>query len=294
VVDEYQRTSDPDIYAAGDATEVTHWVTGKKAIIPLAGPANKQGRVAGANAAGGSLRFRGCMGTAIVKVCDVHAAKTGLSEREAKAEGLGCFVTYTHPLSHAGYYPGGEAMVVKTVVESATGRLLGAQIVGKDKVDKRIDVLAVAIQAGFTMDDLAQMDLAYAPPFSSAKDPTIMAGFVGGNVLTGQMVPISWAELVERIRGDGRPKVVDVRTPGEYESGHIPGAVLMPVDELRGRLGELRPDEEIVVYCRQGIRSYVAQRILKGRGFSNVLNLSGGWLTWEKAAPDELKHKESP
>jgi NADPH-dependent 2,4-dienoyl-CoA reductase/sulfur reductase-like enzyme/rhodanese-related sulfurtransferase len=275
-----QQTSDPDIYAAGDAVETVHLVTGKHARIPLAGPANKQGRVAGANAAGGDLHFHGALGTAIVESMGITAAKTGLSEHEAKAHGLNYFVSLTHPLDHAGYYPGAEALHMKLVVEQQTGKLLGAQIVGEDGVDKRIDVLATALHAGMRVQDLEQLDLAYAPQFNSAKGPVIMAGFVAANTLRGEVKTLTGKELLKKLETNPALQLLDVRTTDEYQEAHIPHARLIPVDELRDHLQQLDPAQETVVYCRVGLRGYLAARILLQHGFTHVFNLTGGYLSF--------------
>lgn len=277
-VDEHQQTSDPNIYAAGDAVEVVNLVTKQKARIPLAGPANKQGRVAGANAAGEPLTFPGALGTAIVESMGITAAKTGLSEREAQKAGFSTNVSITHSLDHAGYYPGGGLLHIKLIADKKTGRLLGAQIIGEKGVDKRIDVLATALSAGFKVTDLENLDLAYAPQFSSAKDPVIMAGFVASNVYRDDMQVIAYEDLQKKLDRKEDLQVVDVRTQSEYNSGHLPQSHLIPVDELRDRLQELDRNKETVVYCRVGLRAYVASRILKQNGFQKVLNLTGGIL----------------
>lgn len=279
VVDDRQQTSDPDIYAAGDAVETIHLVTGKPTRIPLAGPANKQGRVAGANAAGGDLRFLGALGTAIVESMGITAGKTGLTEQEAKMHGLPYFVSLTHPLDHAGYYPGAEALHIKLVVEEPTGKLLGAQIVGEKGVDKRIDVLATALHAGMKVQDLEQLDLAYAPQFNSAKGPVIMAGFVAANTLRGEVKTITGEELHKKLATNPSLQLLDVRTADEYQEAHLPQARLVPVDDLRDHLQELDPKQETVVYCRVGLRGYLAARILLQHGFTNVFNLTGGFLS---------------
>jgi NADPH-dependent 2,4-dienoyl-CoA reductase/sulfur reductase-like enzyme/rhodanese-related sulfurtransferase len=278
-VNERQQTSDPDIYAAGDAVETLHLVTGKRTRIPLAGPANKQGRVAGANAAGGDLHFHGALGTAIVESMGITAAKTGLSEHEAKAHGLNYFVSLTHPLDHAGYYPGAETLHMKLVVEQQTGRLLGAQIVGDQGVDKRIDVLATAIHGNLNVQDLEQLDLAYAPQFNSAKGPVIMAGFVAANTLRGEVNTLTGEELQKNLETNPSLQLLDVRTTDEYQEAHIPHARLIPIDELRDHLQQLDPSQETVVYCRVGLRGYLAARILLQHGFTNVFNLTGGYLS---------------
>jgi len=281
VVNDRQQTSDPDIYAAGDAVETIHLVTGKRARISLAGPANKQGRVAGANAAGGDLQFHGALGTAIVESMGITAGKTGLAEHEAKAHGFNYFVSVTHPLDHAGYYPGAEALHIKLVVEHITGKLLGAQIVGEHGVDKRIDVLATALHAGMRVQDLEQLDLAYAPQFNSAKGPVIMAGFVAANTLRGEVKTITAKELQIKQAANGSIQLLDVRSPEEYQEAHLPQARLVPLDELRDHLLELDLTKETVVYCRVGLRGYLAARILIQHGFTNVFNLTGGYLSFQ-------------
>jgi NADPH-dependent 2,4-dienoyl-CoA reductase/sulfur reductase-like enzyme/rhodanese-related sulfurtransferase len=273
-----QQTSDPDIYAAGDAVETIHLVTRQAARIPLAGPANKQGRVAGANAAGGDLHFHGALGTAIVESMGITAGKTGLTEREAGAHGFRFFVSLTHPLDHAGYYPGAETLHIKLVVEQQTGKLLGAQIIGEHGVDKRIDVLATALHAGMHVQDLEQLDLAYAPQFNSAKGPVIMAGFVAANTLRGEVRTLTGEELQKKLATDHSLQLLDVRTPDEFREGHIPHARLLPLDELRDHLPELDQHQETVVYCRVGLRGYLAARILLQHGFTRVYNLTGGVL----------------
>lgn len=278
-VNVYQQTSDPDIYAAGDAVEILHGVTKVQARIPLAGPANKEGRIAGANAAGERLAFAGAMGTAIVESLGITAAKTGLSEREARQAGLDAIASFTHSPDHAGYYPGSSLMHVKLVAERNSGRLLGAQIVGGKGVDKRIDVLATALYAGMSVTDLQNLDLAYAPQFSSAKDPVNMAGFVASNVVRDIFKTISCAQLQERLDRGEALQIVDVRTRQEYEAGHLERARLIPLDELRERCHELDPRLKTVVYCKIGLRGYLAARILQQHGFADVFNLTGGLLS---------------
>ena len=280
VVDDHQQTSDSDIYAAGDAVETIHLVTGQRTRIPLAGPANKQGRVAGANAAGGNLRFPGALGTAIVETLGMTAAKTGLTEKEAQAAGYDYFVSVTHPLDHAGYYPGAEALHIKLIAENRTGKVLGAQIVGEQGVDKRIDVLATAITAGMSVEDLEHLDLAYAPQFNSAKGPVIMAGFVAANTLRGEVEIITGDELQKKLAAREPVQLLDVRTPDEYREQHIPHARLVPIDNLREHLQDLDRTKETVVYCRVGLRGYLASRILLQHGFQRVYNLTGGMLSY--------------
>lgn len=277
-VNERQQTSDPDIYAAGDAVEVTNLVSGRKTRIALAGPASKQGRVAGANAAGGHLTFPGAVGTAIVETLGITAAKTGLSEREAAQHDIPCYVSFTHSLHHAGFYPGGALMHIKLVVEKDSGRLLGAQIIGESGVDKRIDVIATALYARLNVTDLENLDLAYAPQFSAAKDPVVMAGFVAANVSREIVETVTCEELADHRKHNGEIQLVDVRNRDEYQGGHLEGSIHIPVDELRERLAELDPRKETVVYCRVGFRGYLATLILQQHGFEKVANLSGGIL----------------
>lgn len=287
VVDDRMRTSDPDVYACGDVVEVTNRITGKKVRLPLAGPANKEGRVAGANAAGGDMSFPGIVGTSIVKVCDFSAGKTGLSEREAREAGFDPLVSYTHPAHHAGYYPGAQPLDLKLVADRESGRILGAQIVGRQGVDKRIDVLATAIYAGMAVEDLEGLDLAYAPPYSSAKDPVIMAGFVAANEWRGEVQVVTCAEILRGSEWGESPRLLDVRTAGEYERGHLPGALNFPLDELRGSLERVPGDRHLVVYCGVGYRSYHACKILRHHGYE-VSNLSGGFTSWSQAYPERV------
>ncbi len=281
-VNERMQTSDPHIYAAGDAVETVHLVTGRPALIPLAGPANKQGRVAGANAAGDSLTFPGAIGTAIVRVGGLVAAITGLSEKAARLEGLRFYTSYTLSGDHADYYPGMQELFTKLVVEEGTGRLLGAQVIGASGVDKRIDVLATAILGRMTVDQLASLDLAYAPPFGAAKDAAVVAGMVAQNIRRGLLRVIAPDELLERLEAGAELQVVDVRNPYEFELGAVPGAVNIPVDDLRSRIGELDPARETVVYDRTGAAAYVAARILMQRSF-RVACLAGGYALFPAA-----------
>ena len=278
-VNTYQQTSDPDIYAAGDAVEQTHLVTGQKTRIPLAGPANKQGRVAGANAAGSQLTFQGSLGTAIVECMGITAAKTGLSEREAEKAGIKSYTTLTHSSDHASYYPGSSLIHMKIIAEKETGRLLGAQIIGEKGVDKRIDVLATALFAKMKVTDLENLDLAYAPQFSSAKDPVIMAGFVASNVMRHESQTISCEILQQKISQKENIQIVDVRNSQEHASGYLPQSLLIPIDELRERIHELDPAKETIVYCKVGLRGYLGARILEQNGFKKVFNLTGGLLS---------------
>ena len=264
-VNEHLQTSDPDIYAVGDAIEVKDFVTGEPTQVPLAGPANRQGRIAADNIFGRAARYRGTQGTAIVRVFDRTAAMTGASEKALKRSNRPYRKVYVHPTHHAGYYPGAEAMTLKLLFDPETGRVLGAQAVGGAGVDKRIDVLAVAIQAGMTVFDLEEMELAYSPQYGSAKDPINMAGFVAGGLLRGDHPQVDVEAVLAAPAGE-RPFLVDVRTPQEFAAGHIPGAVNIPVDDLRSRLGELPRDREIAAYCQVGQRGYLATRILLQAG----------------------------
>ncbi len=282
-VDAMQRcTSDPDIYAVGDASEVMHGVTGQPTRIPLAGPANRQGRLAGEHAATGSAPPGGkVLGTAIVKVFDRAVGITGLNERAARQAGFDVDAAYVLPSHHAGYYPGAQSMRIKLVYDKTTGRVLGAQIVGGEGVDKRLDVIATTIHFRGTIDDLASLDLAYAPPFGSAKDAVHFAAFVAQNQQRHVTESIDADEL------DGQ-QLVDVRTPEEHRNGALTGAINIPVDELRDRTAELDPTKEIVAYCQVGMRGYIAQRMLAQLGFKNVKNLKGGFTLAREILPQRV------
>jgi len=282
-VNDRLQTSDPDIYAVGDAIEVTDFVTGDPAQVPLAGPANRQGRIAADNIFGRDTAYRGTQGTAIVGFFDRTAAITGSSEKSLRRADLPFRKVYVHPTHHAGYYPGAEPMTLKVLFHPETGKLLGAQAVGGAGVDKRIDVLAVAIQAGMTVFDLEEMELAYAPQYGSAKDPINMAGFVAGGLLRGEHPQVD-VEAVLAAPAAERPFLLDVRTAQEFASGHIPEAVNIPVDDLRSRLGELPRDRKIAAYCQVGQRGYLATRILQQAGFS-AANIGGGYKTYKLLHP---------
>ena len=270
-VDEFQRTSDPDIYAVGDVTEVLHGVTEKSVRVPLAGPANRQGRTAGEHAATGSAPPTGrVLGTAIVQVFDLSIGVTGLSERDARRNGLEIDTAYIFSNHHAGYYPGAEPMRLKLIYQKPTGRIVGAQAAGGQGVDKRLDVIATVMAFGGTVDDLAELDLAYAPQFGSAKDPVHMAAFVAQNQLRGITESIAPTDLNGQV-------LIDVRTPGEFARGTLGRAVNVPLDELRTRASELDPHRPTVVFCQVGQRGYVAERILEQSGFEDVKNLKGGY-----------------
>ncbi|KUO67594.1 MAG: CoA-disulfide reductase [Clostridia bacterium BRH_c25] len=288
-VNEYLQTSDPDIYALGDAIEVTDYISGNPALIPLAGPANKQGRIVANNIAGRREAYKGTQGTAIAKVFDMAAAATGINEKTlkklGKEPGKDYITTTTHSASHAGYYPRGSAMAIKTIY-TPEGRVLGAQIAGFDGVDKRIDYMAIAVRHRMTVHDLQEFELAYAPPFSSAKDPVNMAGYVGSNVLNGDVRVAYWDEVMNADMS--KTLLLDVREPSEYEEGHIPNAVNIPLGQIRSRLNELPKDKEIIVNCQVGLRSYIGVRMLMQNGFDKVRNLSGGYKTY-RAVEDDMK-----
>jgi NADPH-dependent 2,4-dienoyl-CoA reductase/sulfur reductase-like enzyme/rhodanese-related sulfurtransferase len=279
-VNEHMQTADPDVYAVGDAIEVHDLVTGEATQIPLAGPANRQGRIAADHIFGRLSSYRGTHGTAIVRVFGCTAATTGASEKTLRRLGKPFGKTYTHPTQHAGYYPGAASMTLKLLFESETGKLLGAQAVGSDGVDKRIDVLAVAIGAGLNVFDLEELELAYSPQYGSAKDPVNMLGFVAAGMLRGDHPQATVEQLSENGAAGRRPLLLDVRTSEEFKAGHIPGAVSLPVDELRSRLDELPLDRPIVTYCEVGQRGYLATRILNQSGFDAV-NLGGGFRTYQ-------------
>ncbi len=277
-VDDHMRTQDPDIYAVGDAVEVTDFVTGKPAMIPLAGPANREGRIAADNLFGRDSAYTGTQGSSILKVFDMAVATTGLSEKAARAQGVDCDKIFTYSANHASYYPGSTMLSLKVLFERATGRILGAQAVGFDGVDKRMDVLATAMRFGARVQDLTRLELCYAPPFGSAKDPVNMAGFVGENLMNGTVRQFHWSDVADLPR-DGSVQLVDVRTPAEYARGHIEGFVNLPLDGLRGLLDKLDPAKPVYVHCHSGLRSYIACRLLTGEGFT-CYNLAGGYRLW--------------
>ena len=285
VVNDRMETSAPHIYAVGDAVQVKHYVTGNDAVISLAGPANKQGRIAADNICGGDSRYLGSQGSSVIKVFSMTAASTGINETNAKKAGLSVDKVILSPMSHAGYYPGGKVMTMKVVFEKETCRLLGAQIVGYEGVDKRIDVLATAIHAGMKATQLKDLDLAYAPPFSSAKDPVNMAGFMIDNISRGVLK--QWfLEDVPALPRDGSVTLLDARTPAEFSRGHIEDFVNIPVDELRERLDELDQGKPVYVICQSGLRSYIAARILEGSGFE-AYNFAGGFRFYDAVTNDQ-------
>lgn len=280
-VDESLRTSDPNIWAAGDMVEVVQSVSGRKVRMPLAGPANRQGRIAASNALGASMKYSGALGSSVVKIFESTAASTGLAETAAREAGYEVGAAIVVKDHHAGYYPGGKELVLKLVYDRRSARLLGAQAFGEEGVEKRIDALAVALHGKMTLHDLAEIDLAYAPPYSSANDPINLAAFVGVNDITG-FSPLVTAPEVKRLLGsagkDAPPLVLDVRNLNEHETSHIRGALNIPVDELRFRLDEVPRGRPVVVHCRSGFRSHLALRILKANGFPDVRNLTGGYV----------------
>ena len=284
VVNDRMETSVPDIYAVGDAVQVKHFVTGQDVLLSLAGPANKQGRIAADNICGGDSHYTGSQGSSVIKVFDMTAATTGVNETNAKKAGLDVDTVILSPMSHAGYYPGGKVMTMKVVFEKETYRLLGAQIVGYEGVDKRIDVLATAIRARLKATELKDLDLAYAPPYSSAKDPVNMAGFMIENIAKGVLKQWHLAD-VDTLPRDGSVTLLDTRTVGEFDGGHIDGFLNIPVDELRERLGKLDKSKPVYVICQSGLRSYIACRILAGNGFE-CYNFSGGFRFYDAVMHD--------
>lgn len=284
VVNDRMETSAKDIYAVGDAVQVRHFVTGQDALIALAGPANKQGRIAADNICGRDSHYTGSQGSSVLKVFDMTAAVTGINEANAQKAGIDADAVILSPMSHAGYYPGGKLMTMKVVYEKGTYRLLGAQIVGYDGVDKRIDVLATAIRTGLKATELKDLELAYAPPYSSAKDPVNMAGFMVENIAEGLVKQWRLSEL-DSLPMDGSVTLLDTRTAAEYAAGHVEGFKNIPVDELRERIGELDKDKRVYVICQSGLRSYIACRILSGYGF-DCYNFAGGFRFYDAVMND--------
>ena len=305
-VDEYLQTSAKDVYAVGDAVEFPHPLTGKPWLNYLANPANRQGRLVADNMVHGNLvRYEGAIGTAIAKVFDMTVASTGLAAKRLRQLGMPYRSSWTHLSSHAGYYPGALPLSIKLTFDPASGKLYGGQCVGYEGVDKRIDQIAIVIKHGGTVYDLAGVEHAYAPPYSSAKDPVAIAGYVAGNIVSGAMPAATWREVQGASRSSGDPGaphaaggsgepgnpgaegvgavLLDVRTRGEFSKGHIPGAVNIPVDELRSRLAEVPSDKPVIIYCAVGQRGYLATRILMAHGFRDVRNLSGGYKTYSTA-----------
>lgn len=284
LVNAHMQTSAPDIYAVGDAVQIKHFVTGQDALISLAGPANKQGRIAADHICGKNSSYSGSQGSSVIKVFDMTAAVTGVNETNARKAGLAVDKVILSPMSHTGYYPGGKVMTMKVVFEKETYRILGAQIVGYEGVDKRIDVLATAIHAGMKASDLAELDLAYAPPYSSAKDPVNLAGFMIENISDGTLKQFH-LEDIKTLPLDGSVILLDTRTPEEYERGHMAGFTNIPVDVLREHLKELPKEKPVYVMCQSGLRSYIATRILEGNGY-HAYNFSGGFRFYDAVMND--------
>ena len=289
LVDRNMKTNIPDIYAVGDAVEIQDFITGKPAFLPLAGPANKQGRIAADIIAGFDSEYTGTQGSAILKLFDMTVAATGLNEQQAKEAGIDYDKTYLYSAPHASYYPGGVNMSIKALWDKKTKKILGAQIVGFDGVDKRMDILATAIRFGAKITDLTTLELCYAPPFGSAKDPVNMLGFVGENIVTGKIKQFFWHD-VKKLPRDGSATLLDVRTEAEVRHGKIDGFMNIPLDSLRERIGEIPKNKPVYIHCHSGLRSYIACRILAGNGY-DCFNLAGGWRLYEsviheKTVPD--------
>ena len=291
-VNERMETSVPDIYAVGDAVEVSHFVTGQKALISLAGPANKQGRIAADNICGGNSRFTGSQGSSVLKLFGLTAASTGINEKAAQTAGIAYDKVVLFPASHAAYYPGAQSMAMKVLYEKESLRLLGAQIVGREGADKRIDVLATAIRAGMTALELTELDLAYAPPYSSAKDPANMAGFMIEDLESGKVRQFHWNE-VDGLPRDGSAALLDVRTEWEYQRGHLDGFRNVPLDDLREHLDELDRSKPVYVNCQTGLRSYLACRLLTQYGFS-CAHLAGGYSFYQAVMKERLAQSPYP
>ena len=279
VTDNHMRTSDPFIYAVGDAVEVVDVITGKKVFVPLASPANRQGRIAADNIAGKSSTYGGTLGTAILKAFDMTVATTGSNEKTLIAAGIDYEKSFTFSASNASYYPGATFMTLKLLFDKNSGKILGAQIIGYKGVDKRIDVIATAIKAGMNVFDITNLELSYAPPFGSAKDPVNMAGYVASNIINGDIKIFHWHD-VKSLNPD-QVTILDVRTEMEFSNGSIAGAVNIPVDNLRERISELDLKRPVFVFCQIGLRGYIASRILMQNGFENVYNLSGGYRLYK-------------
>lgn len=285
------ETSVPDIYAGGDAVQVNHFVTGEPALISLAGPANKQGRIIADNICGLDSRYEGSQGSSVIKVFDMTVATTGINEKNAQAAGYDYDYVIIHPGDHASYYPGASTMTMKLLYEKKSLRILGAQIVGYDGVDKRIDVLATAIRARMKATELVELDLAYAPPYSSAKDPVNMAGFVIENVVTGKIKQFYY-EDIERLQTEEEALLLDTRTIYEYSVDHIEGFLNIPVDELRERLDEIPRNKKVYVICQSGLRSYIACRILKQNGW-DAYNFTGGYRHYQTVKNEILAQRQT-
>lgn len=291
VVNDKMETSIPDIYAVGDAVLVKHTITGKEAVISLAGPANKQGRISADNICGRNSRYKGSMGTSVIKLFDLTAASVGLTEKAAKDSGYDFESVILSPSSHAGYYPGATTMTMKVVFDKSSFQILGAQIVGYDGVDKRIDVIATAISAGLKATELKDLELAYAPPYSSAKDPVNMAGFIIDNIASGIVKQFHINEI-DTLPKDGSFTLLDTRTEKEYSRGHVEGFINIPVDSLRERLSEIDKTKPVYVMCQSGLRSYISCRILTGEGF-DCYNFAGGYRFYESVRNEKMQSEGS-
>src|SRR5699024_6192364 len=279
-VNDLLQTSDPHIYAIGDAIEVNDYTNQQPTMVPLAWPANRQGRIAADNIYDKNTTYKGTLGTSIAKVFDYTVAATGNNEKTLTRLGISYEVVHVHPASHAGYYPGAESIALKLIFDKESGRIYGAQAVGKDGADKRIDVIGTAMKRGVTVMDLSDMELAYAPPYSSAKDPVNMAGYTATNIVEGMAESVQWHEIDAITENGGT--LVNVRNPHELKQGYIDGAVNIPLDELRSRLTEIPAGETVYVNCQAGLRGYIATRILEENGL-NAINLDGGWNTYAAA-----------
>lgn len=291
IVNEYLQTSNKDIYAIGDAIEVKDYITGLPTAIPLAGPANKQGRIAAKNMMGQFEKYHGTLGTSVAKVFDLTVASTGNNEKTLKKLGIPYEVVHIHPNSHAGYYPGATPMTLKLIFNKETGEIYGAQAIGRNGVEKRIDVIATAIKGKLTVRDLTHLELSYAPPYSNAKDPVNIAGYVASNIMDGELEHIQWYEVDKVIENGGL--LIDVREPIEREFGYIKGSINIPLNEIRKRLHEIPKDQPIYVSCQVGLRGYIASRILKNNGY-NVKNVDGGWKTYSTVYGRNIPVEEEP
>ncbi|MEH7495505.1 FAD-dependent oxidoreductase, partial [Neobacillus niacini] len=289
IVNEFLQTSNDDIYAVGDAVEVVDYISGTKAMIPLAGPANRQGRIAANNMMGKNEKYQGTLGTSIAKVFDLTVAATGNNEKTLKHLGITYDLVHIHPSSHAGYYPGAAPIVLKLIFSKETGKIFGAQAVGADGVDKRIDVIATAIKGALTVEDLTNLELSYAPPFSSAKDPVNMAGYVATNIMEGELEHIQWHEVDQIVAEGGL--LIDVREPMEREFGFIKGSINISLNDLRSKLVEIPKDKTVYVSCQVGLRGYLASRILKNHGY-HVKNVDGGWKTYSSVYGNNLNKSD--
>ena len=285
LTDAQLRTSDPDIYAVGDVIEVEDFVTKQKTAVPLAGPANKQGRIAADNIAGGASVYSGAQGTSVAKLFELTVAATGLNEKKlldlGKKPYADYYAIYGHLAAHASYYPGSKPLHLKLFFDAQDGKVLGAQAVGEEGAAKRIDVIATAMRFGATVYDLTELELAYAPPYNTAKDPVNFMGYIAENILRGKVQTIGWQEIEHLDLASYQ--LVDCRTPAEFSQGAIPGSVNVPLNELRDRLGEIDRDKNVVIYCKAGLRSYIGARILLQNGFERVRSLTGGWTTYDFA-----------